>query len=436
MRQCLTNPDGGYYTSRGQETSSDPFGKRGDFITSPEISQIFGELVGLWTYAEWKAQGITGKVNLIELGPGRGTLMDDMLRTLRNFKPMMGSVDKIWLVEASKNLREMQHKLLCGEAKLEECEEGYRSKCKYNASTEIVWCEDMKFVPSDADVAPFVIAHEFFDALPIHIFQSVAPKPESTSSTTTSTTTSPPAQVSPKEKPNEWREMLVNPVSPYDAILNARAKKAGPAPDFDLIIAQKPTPHSQMLPRMSERYQKLLSTTNANIEVSPESIALVADIAKRIGGAKGAPSKGAALILDYGPSQTIPANSLRGIQSHKPISPFALPGAVDISADVDFLGLAHSALNASPGVEVHGPVEQALFLSAMGIKERAEMLLTKAEQGKEGEEVRMRIMQSWRRLVDRGPDGMGKMYKALAILPYDPAKEVRRPVGFGGDVKV
>jgi SAM-dependent MidA family methyltransferase len=230
--------------------------------------------------------------------------------------------------------------------------------------------------------------------------------------------------------------MLVNPVSPYDAILNARAKKAGPAPDFDLIIAQKPTPHSQMLPRMSERYQKLLSTTNANIEVSPESIALVADIARRIGGAKGAPSKGAALILDYGPSQTIPANSLRGIQSHKPISPFALPGAVDISADVDFLGLAHAALNASPGVEVHGPVEQALFLSAMGIKERAEMLLTKAEDGKEGEEVRLRIMQSWRRLVDRGPDGMGKTYKALAILPYDPAKEVRRPVGFGGDVKV
>jgi SAM-dependent MidA family methyltransferase len=80
MRQCLTNPEGGYYTSRGQEISADPFGKRGDFITSPEISQIFGELVGLWTFAEWKAQAIEGRVNLIELGPGRGTLMDDMLR--------------------------------------------------------------------------------------------------------------------------------------------------------------------------------------------------------------------------------------------------------------------------------------------------------------------------------------------------------------------
>jgi len=150
MRQCLTNPDGGYYTSRGQATSSDPFGKRGDFITSPEISQIFGELVGLWTYAEWRAQGVTGKVDLIELGPGRGTLMDDVLRTLRNFKPMMDSVGRIYLVEASGHLREIQHKLLCGDAPLEPCDEGFSSRCKYSPDTEIVWCEDLKFVPSGA----------------------------------------------------------------------------------------------------------------------------------------------------------------------------------------------------------------------------------------------------------------------------------------------
>lgn len=147
MRQCLTNPDGGYYTSRGQTADSDPFGKRGDFITSPEISQIFGELIGLWTYAEWKAQNIQGKVNLIELGPGRGTLMADMLRTLRNFKPMMEKVERVWMVEASAHLRGVQHKLLCGENEMVECEEGFGSVSKYG-KTEIVWCEDMKFVPS------------------------------------------------------------------------------------------------------------------------------------------------------------------------------------------------------------------------------------------------------------------------------------------------
>lgn len=76
MRQVLTSPEGGYYTSR-----TNVFGKHGDFVTSPEISQVFGELVGIWTIAEWMAQGRKRSgVQLMEVGPGKGTLMDDMLR--------------------------------------------------------------------------------------------------------------------------------------------------------------------------------------------------------------------------------------------------------------------------------------------------------------------------------------------------------------------
>lgn len=80
MRLCLTSPDGGYYTSQG-DNSTEVFGRKGDFITSPEISQIFGELLGIWMVAEWMAQGRKRSgVQLIEVGPGKGTLMDDMLR--------------------------------------------------------------------------------------------------------------------------------------------------------------------------------------------------------------------------------------------------------------------------------------------------------------------------------------------------------------------
>ena len=79
MRQCLTSASGGYYTSR--PNGHDQFGQKGDFITSPEISQVFGELVGVWVVAEWMSQGKRSSgIHLMEVGPGRGTLMDDMLR--------------------------------------------------------------------------------------------------------------------------------------------------------------------------------------------------------------------------------------------------------------------------------------------------------------------------------------------------------------------
>lgn len=104
MRQCLTSPDGGYYTSRIK--GRDQFGQKGDFITSPEISQVFGELLGIWMVAEWMSQGkISHGVEMIEVGPGRGTLMDDMLRVWYGalIEPLQHRVDGTCRPSATSN---------------------------------------------------------------------------------------------------------------------------------------------------------------------------------------------------------------------------------------------------------------------------------------------------------------------------------------------
>src|SRR5436305_13015754 len=76
MNQCLTHPEHGYYTS----TESEIFGSKGDFVTSPEISSLFGEMIGLWIITEWIAWGRPTEWDMIELGPGKGTLMGDIIR--------------------------------------------------------------------------------------------------------------------------------------------------------------------------------------------------------------------------------------------------------------------------------------------------------------------------------------------------------------------
>nr|WP_284701471.1 SAM-dependent methyltransferase [Rhodoplanes tepidamans] len=140
MALCLGHPAHGYYVTR------DPLGRAGDFVTAPEISQMFGELLGLWAAAVWQQMGMPGTVRLVELGPGRGTMMADMLRAARvvpAFRPALS----VHLVETGPVLAALQRERLAA------------------AGVPVAWHRDLSEVP---DGPAIVLANEFFDALPVH----------------------------------------------------------------------------------------------------------------------------------------------------------------------------------------------------------------------------------------------------------------------------
>jgi SAM-dependent MidA family methyltransferase len=141
MSECLLHPVHGYYTTRS------PFGTAGDFVTAPEISQMFGELIGLALAQAWLDQGAPSPFVLAELGPGRGTLMSDILRATRAV-PGFQDAAQLALIEASPRLREVQAQTLAGH--------------------DPEWLSSVDDLP---DGPVFAIANEFFDALPIRQFQ-------------------------------------------------------------------------------------------------------------------------------------------------------------------------------------------------------------------------------------------------------------------------
>ena len=146
MAVCLSHSQHGYYMTR------DPFGVKGDFVTAPEISQMFGELLGLWAAECWTMLGSPDKIYLVELGPGRGTLMADALRAARISNEFSSALE-VHLVETSPVLQEIQARALA------------------QSPVPVSWHKSLEDVP---DGPAIILANEFFDCLPVRHYVKAA----------------------------------------------------------------------------------------------------------------------------------------------------------------------------------------------------------------------------------------------------------------------
>jgi SAM-dependent MidA family methyltransferase len=143
MATCLFDPERGYYTTR------EPFGAGGDFVTAPEVSQMFGELVAVWLVAAWQAEGRPLPATIAEIGPGRGTLMKDMVRTIGRLAPPLAAGAEFALVEASPRLQAVQRETL------RDCRPAFS------------WHATIDGLPARPLL---IVGNEIFDALPFRQF--------------------------------------------------------------------------------------------------------------------------------------------------------------------------------------------------------------------------------------------------------------------------
>lgn len=144
---CLADPQHGYYRTR------EPFGVAGDFVTAPEISQLFGEMIGVFMVHAWQRHGTPAGVRLMEIGPGRGTMMADMLRVIQRLAPQLYDNMQVHLVETSERLRDIQQETLAAHG------------------DKVAWQVDFNDVPRGFTL---LAANELFDAIPIRQFVRTA----------------------------------------------------------------------------------------------------------------------------------------------------------------------------------------------------------------------------------------------------------------------
>jgi NADH dehydrogenase [ubiquinone] 1 alpha subcomplex assembly factor 7 len=356
LDRFMARANAAYYTHR------DPYA---DFTTSPEISQAFGEILGLWAAVVWESMGRPDPVLLAEAGPGRATLMADALRAIARQVPDFRAALRLHLIETSPRLRASQAATL----------------------PEAVWHEDVADLPGGPLL---LIANEFLDALPIRQFV---------------------------RRGNGWVERFVE----ADAFVER------PAGSDPLTLTLSPDAREREIGTSSRHFFLPLSPASGErvgeggcdttegqvVEICEPARDLAALLGRRL-----TEQGGVALFIDYGPERSAPGDSLQAVRNGRSAAPLAEPGEADLTAHVDFQAFGDAARFA--GAAVYGPLPQGLFLARLGLFQRTDRLARKQPPARAAA-----LVAAAQRLAE--PMHMGRLFKAVAIaqpgLPTPPGFE-------------
>jgi NADH dehydrogenase [ubiquinone] 1 alpha subcomplex assembly factor 7 len=469
MRHALTHPLYGYYTSKDNQNENDGsldnddddwdddeygvddktaavttgdsgrstiFGRGGDFVTAPELSSVFGHSLCVWFMTVWQQEplGKPPNIQFVELGPGRGTLMADLLELAHSSKliDFGKSIRTVHLVEASRELRHQQRETLENAighlVRLEFTDDGLdgednghkddgaktseqEDESSFVNTIRIEWHDNFSSFQSNRDksVPTMVVMQEFLDALPVHQFQRTD---------------------------DGWRERMIDVVSADET------NEAGEPVPTTISTPQtnndgESTAEKQLIPRLRQvlapnvtpAVDLLLSSSydqydhfpeGTVVEICPDALFLIQDVAKVL-----EESEGAALIVDYGEEGT--TDTLRAFSRHQQVPLTSRPGQVDVTADVDFFALKNclsvDALKKNKdessnddndivpsSIHAFGPVVQGEFLMKMGA---GELTMSAIEKDETTEEQAQAFADALKYLVM--PEHMGEKFKVLAL---------------------
>ena len=316
MDLCLHDRQHGYYATRP--------GLGEDFITAPEISQIFGELIGLWLANEWQALGKPDAFNLVEIGPGRGTLMADAWRAAGSV-PGFRQAAILHFIEPSSVLRK-------------------RLADRFSEQAP-VFLDQFEDIPRETPV--LLVANEWLDCLPVQQYARVG---------------------------DAWHERVIGLDDAGELAMGLNADALPPEIN--------PDQSSDM------------------IEIQPGLKTLADECANLF-----TATPGRALLIEYGPADGTPSDTLRSYQKGQQIDPLGAPGESDLTCDVDFGRL--NRLCEQAGISVSGPVSQSALLLRLGAEARLNQL------AKAHPEMAQELYDGIRKLTD--PAEMGERFQAICI---------------------